>query len=101
MEVLTQDFVRRPLAMAFLAKRPAPTITAGFDVLVQLVMAAMTMLPSLSLNSLLLYLILTERMLSRSTSKVLGALTGTFPKVNSVPEPPSASQADSRLPFMG
>src|SRR5690554_2383419 len=60
-EVFTQDFVRNPLLTAFLASNPAPTITAGFDVLVQLVMAAITTLPSLITNSLFFCLILTVR----------------------------------------
>ena len=38
--VLTQDFDSRPLALAFLAKRPAAIITAGLEVFVQLVIAA-------------------------------------------------------------
>ena len=42
MLVLTQGFVSRPRSTAFLASNPAPTITEGLEVLVQLVMAAMT-----------------------------------------------------------
>src|SRR5262249_2618238 len=44
-EVLTQGLTERPLAAAFLARRPAPTMTLGFDVLVQDVMAAITTSP--------------------------------------------------------
>ena len=40
--VLTQGLVLRPRLTAFLARRPAPIITLGFDVLVQLVIAATT-----------------------------------------------------------
>lgn len=43
----------RPLSTAFLARRPAATITlGGLLVLVQLVIAAMTTSPSLSVSSL-------------------------------------------------
>src|ERR1700730_17057943 len=41
-EVLTQGLERSPRSAAFLASSPAPTMTWGFDVLAQLVMAAMT-----------------------------------------------------------
>src|SRR5882724_10728738 len=44
-ELLTQASVERPFSTAFLASRPAATSTDGFDVFVQLVMAAMTTLP--------------------------------------------------------
>src|SRR3954454_6799316 len=43
--VLTQGLVVRPLSTALRASRPAASITEGFDVLVQLVMAAMTTWP--------------------------------------------------------
>src|SRR5205807_9534099 len=43
--VLTQGFVCRPRSMAFLATRPAASITEGFEVFVQLVIAAMTTEP--------------------------------------------------------
>ena len=46
MLVLTQWGTERPRATAFRARRPAPTITDGLEVLVQLVMAAMTSVPS-------------------------------------------------------
>ena len=36
----------RPRSTAFFASRPAPSISEGFEVLVQLVMAAMTTEPS-------------------------------------------------------
>src|SRR5580658_9983476 len=45
-DVLTQGLDRSPRATAFLASRPAATRTWGFEVLVQLVMAAMTTSPS-------------------------------------------------------
>lgn len=38
----------RPSSQAFFATRPAPSMTLGFDVLVQLVIAAITTLPCLS-----------------------------------------------------
>ena len=38
----------KPSSQAFFATRPAPSMTLGFDVFVQLVMAAMTTLPCLS-----------------------------------------------------
>jgi hypothetical protein len=37
-----------PSSVAFLATNPAPSMTLGLDVLVQLVMAAMTTLPCLN-----------------------------------------------------
>ncbi len=43
--VFTQGFTRSPRATAFRASRPAPSMTAGFDVFVQLVMAAITTAP--------------------------------------------------------
>src|SRR5580704_17143816 len=47
-EVFTQGLALRPRSTAFRARRPAATITWGFDVLVQLVMAAITTSPSRS-----------------------------------------------------
>lgn len=44
-EVLTYLGIVRPLSTAFLARIPAANITPGFEVLVQDVMAAITMLP--------------------------------------------------------
>ena len=41
-EVLTHGLVSRPASTAFFASRPAASITAGFDVFVQLVIAAIT-----------------------------------------------------------
>src|SRR5581483_1491742 len=49
--VLTHGFTSRPLSTALRASRPAPIITDGLDVLVQLVMAAMTTWPWSSSNS--------------------------------------------------
>src|ERR1700760_2901407 len=43
--VLTQGLLVRPFSTAFLASRAAPTMTDGFEVLVQEVMAAMTTEP--------------------------------------------------------
>ena len=43
--VFTHGFTRSPRAAAFCATRPAPSITDGFEVLVQLVMAAITTEP--------------------------------------------------------
>ena len=51
MLVFTQGFRVRPRSTAFLASSPEPTITDGLEVLVQLVMAAMTTLPSSSDSS--------------------------------------------------
>ena len=48
--VLTHGLRSKPRARAFRATRPAPIMTEGFDVLVQLVIAAITMEPSHSLN---------------------------------------------------
>jgi len=41
----THGFRCRPRSTAFFASRPAPTITCGFDVFVQLVIAAITTEP--------------------------------------------------------
>ena len=49
--VFTQGFVLSPRSTAFFADRPAATITDGFDVFVQLVIAAITTAPSRSVNS--------------------------------------------------
>src|SRR3954471_20677258 len=49
-DVLTHGFTVRPRSTAFLATRPAASITEGFDVLVQLVMAAITTWPWSSSN---------------------------------------------------
>ena len=45
-EVFTHGFVVRPFLRALRASKPAPISTLGFDVLVQLVIAAMTTSPS-------------------------------------------------------
>jgi hypothetical protein len=50
-EVLTHGLTLSPLATAFLATRPAPSMTAGFDVLVHDVIAAMTTAPWPSSNA--------------------------------------------------
>src|SRR5271165_6564807 len=47
-EVFTHDGTLSPFSTAFLASSPAATSTDGFDVLVQLVMAAITTLPWVS-----------------------------------------------------
>ena len=44
-DVLTHGLVSRPASTAFFASRPAASITAGFDVFVQLVIAAITTEP--------------------------------------------------------
>ena len=49
-DVFTHGLVLRPRATAFLARRPAASITLGLEVLVQLVIAASTTAPSLSWN---------------------------------------------------
>src|SRR4051794_24104390 len=49
--VFTQGLVVRPRSTAFLARRPAASITDGFEVLVKLVMAAMTTWPWSTSNS--------------------------------------------------
>src|SRR5688572_8602313 len=46
--VLTHGWTARPRSAAFLARMPAPIITYGLDVLVQLVMAAITTEPCFS-----------------------------------------------------
>ncbi len=43
--VFTHGFCVRPFSTAFFATRPAPIITLGFDVFVQLVIAAITTEP--------------------------------------------------------
>src|SRR6478735_11326495 len=49
--VLTQGLVVRPRSTAFLASSAAPSITEGLDVLVQLVIEAITTAPWSSTNS--------------------------------------------------
>ena len=49
-EVFTHGFVLSPFATALRASMPAASITDGFDVLVQLVMAAMTTAPCRRVN---------------------------------------------------
>jgi hypothetical protein len=44
-DVLTHGLVSSPASTAFLASRPAPSITDGFEVFVQLVIAAITTWP--------------------------------------------------------
>jgi hypothetical protein len=44
-EVLTHGLTSRPRSTAFLASRPAPSMTDGFDVLVHDVIAAITTWP--------------------------------------------------------
>ena len=44
-DVFTHGFRSSPRSTALLAIRPAPTITHGFEVLVQLVIAAITTRP--------------------------------------------------------
>src|SRR6185312_3603672 len=46
--VFTQGLLLSPFSTAFLASRPAPTMTDGFEVFVQLVMAAITTAPLFS-----------------------------------------------------
>jgi hypothetical protein len=46
MDVLTHGLEVSPRSTAFFASRPAATMTLGFDVLVQLVIAAITTAPS-------------------------------------------------------
>ena len=43
--VFTHGGVERPRSTAFFASRPAPSITSGFEVLVQLVIAAIATEP--------------------------------------------------------
>jgi hypothetical protein len=50
-EVLTHGLESRPASTAFLASRPAPTMTYGFEVLVHEVIAAITTAPWSSSNS--------------------------------------------------
>ena len=44
-EVFTHGLLSRPRSTAFFASSPAPIITDGFEVLVQLVIAAITTRP--------------------------------------------------------
>src|SRR5690554_1785065 len=53
-EVLTQGLRVKPSSTAFLATKPAASITLGLEVLVQLVIAAITTSPLLSSNLSLL-----------------------------------------------
>ncbi len=49
--VFTHGFAFRPFSLAFFASRPAASITDGFDVFVQEVIAAMATAPWSSTNS--------------------------------------------------
>src|ERR1700738_1519908 len=73
-DVLTHGWATRPRSTAFLAKSPAAIMTEGLDVLVQLVMAAMTTSPWSSSNSV-----------------PSASLTGTSCRYRS---PPSAGSSD-------
>ena len=80
MDVLTQGCDLRPRSTAFLARRPAPIITDGFEVLVQLVMAAITTEPSRS---------------SHASPLMTGrAIGGVSASVVRVPPPPSFTQRE-------
>ena len=50
-DVFTHGLTARPFSTAFLARSAAPTITEGLDVLVQLVIEAITTAPWSSTNS--------------------------------------------------
>src|SRR6201996_1554401 len=85
-EVLTHGGTVRPFSTAFLARMPAAIITEGLDVLVQLVMAAMTMEP--------LSRYLSTSTLKRSLMEVVGPASCTPFEASGVSEgwPPSPSQ---------
>src|SRR5688572_11985948 len=51
-DVFTHGFCARPFSTAFLASSPAPSMTDGFEVFVQLVIAAITTAPWPSSNDL-------------------------------------------------
>src|SRR5580704_7033531 len=51
--VFTHDLDSRPRSTACFASKPAATMTDGFEVLVQLVIAAITTLPSCSISEVL------------------------------------------------
>src|SRR5262249_10660462 len=80
----THGLVLRPLFTAFRASKPAASITEGFDVFVQLVIAAITTAPFLSAKVLPLYSTLTPSSLATA-----GAATAT---------PPDAFSAAARAP---
>src|SRR5690606_945351 len=73
-EVFTHGRASNPFSLAFLATRPAPNITWGFDVLVQDVMAAITTAPSESLYFLFPTVIKT--VFSPSVSFAITAVSG-------------------------
>ena len=60
-EVLTHGLAVRPLAAAFLASRPAASMTEGFEVLVQEVIEAIATAPWVSSKVPLSVVTLTER----------------------------------------
>ena len=76
-DVFTQGLRRRPSSFAFFASSPAATRTAGFDVLVQEVMAAITTSPW------------------RSSYSPLPTLTGSFEAFG----PSSSGSAFSKFAF--
>lgn len=53
--VLIYGATVRPFSTAFLARSPAPNITDGLDVLVQLVIADITTEPKESMNNIIMH----------------------------------------------
>src|SRR5699024_2427953 len=96
-EVFTHGLTSRPCSMAFLATRPAPSITLGLEVLVQEVIAAITIDPSLTVYASFLCMIriVFISLSLTTTSGFSNFLLSPLVHVNSVPEPPSDNQADS------
>ena len=68
MLVFTHGLRSRPSATAFRATSPAPIITLGFDVLVQLVIAAMTTVPSVIVKRSPSYSTSASALMSKSTA---------------------------------
>src|SRR5581483_9146949 len=85
-DVLTHGLLERPRSTAFLASSPAASITWGFDVLVQLVMAAMATWPW-----------------SRSNERPYAVVTGTRrwgrSAEGAAPSRPAGSSPRSGLPL--
>src|SRR2546428_13827820 len=86
-DVLTHGFVASPRSTAFLASSPAAIITCGFDVLVQLVMAAIATWPWSSSKDWPAAVVTGTRRRGRSA---LGGATGSRPGAGLPLAPPSA-----------
>ena len=106
---MTHGFCARPRSTAFLASRPAPSITDGFEVFVQLVIAAITTEPWPSSNSLPSSVLTTACAGSASATAVGAPACGSGSPSASMLEPGAGGSlagndshdASSGVPFAG